>query len=107
VLDVGCGSGEPMARYFIERGWQVTGIDLVEEMLRMCRERFPEGRWLRGDMTRLALGETFDAVLAWDSFFHLSCRQQREALTAFRQHAAPGGVLMFTSGTEEAEEIGG
>jgi hypothetical protein len=46
-------------------------------------------------------------VLAWDSFFHLSCREQREALTAFRQHTAPGGVLMFTSGTEEAEEISG
>lgn len=34
LLDVGCGIGGP-ARYFAERGYQVTGIDLTEEFLRV------------------------------------------------------------------------
>ena len=35
LLDVGCGIGGP-ARYFAERGCQVTGIDLTEEFLRVA-----------------------------------------------------------------------
>ena len=27
ILDIGCGSAEPIARYFIEKGYNVTGID--------------------------------------------------------------------------------
>ena len=27
LLDIGCGSGEPIARYLIEQGHRVTGVD--------------------------------------------------------------------------------
>jgi SAM-dependent methyltransferase len=27
VLDLGCGSGEPIARYLVERGCALTGVD--------------------------------------------------------------------------------
>lgn len=107
VLDLGCGSGEPLARYFIERGHAVTGVDLVEEMLRMCRTRFPGMRWLRGDMRALDLGEPFDLVIAWDSFFHLPRADQRTMFATFRRHTAPGGVLLFTSGVTDGEAVGG
>lgn len=36
LLDVGCGIGGP-ARYFAERGCQVTGIDLTEEFVRVAQ----------------------------------------------------------------------
>lgn len=35
LLDVGCGIGGP-ARFFAERGYQVTGIDLSEEFVRVA-----------------------------------------------------------------------
>ena len=35
LLDVGCGIGGP-ARYFAERGCEVTGIDLTEEFVRVA-----------------------------------------------------------------------
>lgn len=35
LLDVGCGVGGP-ARYFAEHGYQVTGIDLTEEFIRLA-----------------------------------------------------------------------
>ena len=31
VLDIGCGSGEPIARYLIEKGFAVTGVDAYDE----------------------------------------------------------------------------
>jgi ubiquinone/menaquinone biosynthesis C-methylase UbiE len=107
VLDLGCGSGEPIARFFALRGYDVTGVDLVDEMLAIARSRLPEMTWLRGDMRRLDLGETFEILVAWDSFFHLPCADQRAMFATFRRHTAPGGALLFTSGQSEGEEVGG
>jgi SAM-dependent methyltransferase len=107
LLDVGCGSGEPIARYFIEKGYQVTGVDFVDEMLAMCRARFPRMTWLAMDMRHLDLPERFDVVIAWDSFFHLEPDEQRAMFPRFSRHTAAGGVLMFTSGTTEGGAVGG
>ena len=107
VLDVGCGSGEPIARYFVQKGYRVTGIDAVNEMLEMCRARFPEMTWRQADMRHLDIPERFEIVIAWDSFFHLGPDDQRRMFETFRRHTAPGGVLIFTSGLTEGEAIGG
>lgn len=107
VLDVGCGPGDPLARYFIDKGYTVTGMDLVDQMLDLCRARFPEMTWVQGDMRTMALADRFDVVMAWDSFFHLPPDDQRQVLTRFRDHTAPGGVLLFTSGTDAGEAVGG
>jgi SAM-dependent methyltransferase len=107
VLDVGCGSGEPLARYFVENGYRVTGIDVVSEMLEMCRARFPDTTWRQIDMRRLDIPERFEIVIARDSFFHLKPDDQRRMFATFRNHTAPGGVLVFTSGLTEGEAIGG
>src|ERR1700747_2411095 len=55
VLDVGCGMGEPIARYLIETGRQVVGVDSSPSLIRMCRMRFPVSEWLVADMRQLAL----------------------------------------------------
>ena len=57
-------------------------------------------------MRDLALGESFDGVLAWCSLFHLAPDDQRRALTRLVAHLGPGGVLMFTSGTSEGFALG-
>ena len=56
VLDVGCGSGEPIADYLISRTCAVTGVDSSEPMIAMCRERFPGHVWQVADMRLLDLG---------------------------------------------------
>lgn len=106
VLDLGCGTGEPMARYLIENGHAVTGVDAAPAMIELCRERFPRARWIAEDMRRLALGERFGGILAWHSFFHLAHQDQRAMFAVFRAHAAAGTALMFTSGPDHGEAIG-
>jgi SAM-dependent methyltransferase len=99
VLDLGCGAGVPVARYLIEAGYRVTGVDSSLRMLELCDARWPDGDWRLGDMRGLALGETFDGILAWNSFFHLPKDDQRRMFPVFARHAAPGAALMFTSGS--------
>ncbi|MEJ2624895.1 MAG: class I SAM-dependent methyltransferase [Pseudolabrys sp.] len=106
ILDLGCGMGEPIARYFIEQGYRVTGIDSAPTMISLCRGRFSDHVWQTADMRRLALGDRFDGVLAFDSFFHLSPDDQRAMFAVFAAHAAPGAPLMFTAGPAFGEAIG-
>jgi len=58
------------------------------------------------DMRRLALGETFQGLIAWDSFFHLTHDDQRRMFGVFQTHAAPGAALLFTSGPRHGVSVG-
>jgi SAM-dependent methyltransferase len=37
LLDVGCGAATPIARYLLDRGYHVTGVDSSAAMLRLAR----------------------------------------------------------------------
>ena len=106
VLDLGCGSGEPIARFFIERGCQVTGVDAAPAMLELCRTRFPNATWIEQDMRTLDLGRRFNAIIAWDSFFHLDANDQRCMFDVFARHSASRAWLLFTSGPRAGIAIG-
>lgn len=106
VLDLGCGTSEPIARYLIESGHRVTGVDSSRAMIAFCEARFPGETWIVADMRRLDLGVPFGGILAWDSFFHLTAEDQCAMFDVFHAHAAPGAALMFTSGPARGEAIG-
>jgi SAM-dependent methyltransferase len=106
VLDLGCGSGSPVAQHMIEPGLRVTGVDSSPTLISLCRQRFPDQEWLVGDMRSLQLPRRFDGVLAWDSFFHLKPGDQQRMFNVFSRHAAPSAVLMFNSGTTHGEALG-
>jgi SAM-dependent methyltransferase len=106
VLDVGCGMGEPLARYLIDRGFGVVGVDASPAMIERCRARFPDSEWVVADMRGLELSRRFEGIVAWDSFFHLGMDDQRGMFPRFAAHALAGAPLMFTSGPKEGEAIG-
>lgn len=119
VLDLGCGSGVPIARYLIKKGCAITGVDSSEVMLEMAQqnfsvEKYPNHRWILGDMRNVQLNENvsyntdsiFDGILAWDSFFHLTADDQRQMFTQFQRISKIGTMLMFTSGPSDGEAIG-
>lgn len=82
ALDLGCGSavwGVKLA----ERGWQVTGVDLVEKALDRARERVREAglemRIMQGDVTDLRgsdVGSGFRLVLDTGTFHGLNADQR-------------------------------
>ena len=106
VLDLGCGMGEPIARYILRAGFRVVGLDSSTAMIDLCQARFPDSEWIVGDMRHLGLHRRFDGLLAWDSFFHLRMEDQRAMFPRFAAHAAPGAPLMFTSGAAQGDAIG-
>lgn len=83
VLDLCCGTGQ-LASYFLESGYQVTGIDLSDHMLRYAvennRRHIDAGlaRFINADATQFALNQRFGLVVCtYDSINHL---EDEEAL---------------------------
>ncbi|MFT4465858.1 MAG: class I SAM-dependent methyltransferase [Sodalis sp. (in: enterobacteria)] len=98
LLDIGCGNGQPIAEYFIRWHLPVTGVDDAAAMLDRARSRFPQQRLIHLDMCAMALDETFEGLIAWDSFFHLPREDQKLMFPIFHRHSHTGSALMFTSG---------
>jgi SAM-dependent methyltransferase len=89
ILDIGCGSGEPIARYFIEKGYEVIGVDSSPTLIDLCKAHFPYREWIVADMRMLSLGRAFAGILAWDSFFHLCPTDQRRMFPICRAAHRP------------------
>jgi len=106
VLDLGCGSGRPVAQNLVRHGLQVTGVDVSPTMISLCRNRMPDQEWIVSDMRTVALNRQFDGILAWDSFFFLRPDDQRRMFDVFAAHAAKPSVLMFNAGPLHGEVMG-
>ena len=106
VLDLGCGSGAPVALNMAACGLRVTGIDSSPRLIARCRDRLPDHTWVVGDMRSPPLRERFDGILAWDSFFHLNHADQRSMFQVFADYSAKSAILMFNAGLVHGEAIG-
>lgn len=98
VLDLGCGSGFPIAAHLIEQGFAVEGVDIAEAMITLCRQSWPDQTWRVGDMRTVALTAPYDGALAWHSSFHLPGLDQGNLIARVGAALAPGAPFMFTSG---------
>ena len=106
LLDLGCGSGKPIADYLIQQGHTLIGVDSSEVMIAMAQKNFPKQTWVQADMRTVELDQKFNAILAWDSFFHLTPDDQRQMFAQFAQFSVTNTALMFTSGPMAGEAMG-
>lgn len=98
VLDLGCGTGEPVARYAAERGFRVVCVDESEKMLEIARRVVACAEFVRADMRELSLEGTFAAAVAWDSVFHVGRESHREIFRKLWGLLDAGGRLLLSAG---------
>ena len=106
VLDLGCGSGKPLADYFLAQGATLIGVDFAPAMIELARQHYPDADWIVADMTALPDLGVFDAIVSWDGFFHLSPDQQRASLPSILAMVKPQGRLLLTVGPGAGEVDG-
>ncbi|SLN30452.1 Mg-protoporphyrin IX methyl transferase [Roseivivax jejudonensis] len=106
VLDLGCGTGRPLAAHLIDAGCRLTGIDGAPGMIDRARTAFPDHDWRVADMRALPPLGRFDGLIAWHSLFHLTPEDQRSIIAAMSGLASPGAALMFTSGPAFGVSLG-
>jgi cyclopropane fatty-acyl-phospholipid synthase-like methyltransferase len=98
ILDVGCGCGIPIARHLADLGFRVAGLDGSARMVELARQAVPEADFLHGDMRTAEVAGPFDAVVAWDSVFHLPRSEHAAMFGRFGSWLRPGGRLLVSLG---------
>jgi ubiquinone/menaquinone biosynthesis C-methylase UbiE len=93
ILDAGCGPGRD-TEYFLNNGYNVTGIDYSEGMIAEARRRVPEGDFQQMDMLELEFrADYFDAIWACASLLHLKKDDAKKAVQGFSGVLKHGGIL--------------
>lgn len=107
LLDLGCGGGEPIARFLVDHGHRLTGVDTSATLINLARTRFPRHKWIEADMMRFG-GDSgaYDGILAWCSLFHLEVDQQEKLIRRMSIWLRKGGVALFNTGPAHGVAMG-
>jgi cyclopropane fatty-acyl-phospholipid synthase-like methyltransferase len=98
ILDLGCGTGRPIASFFVEAGHRIIGVDQSAAMLAFAKQRLPGQQWVLGNIEDVPLTEPVDAVVAWDSLFHIPRERHEGILQRIRGVLPVGGRVALTLG---------
>ena len=107
VLDLGCGTGTPMAEWIAARGHRIVGVDGSEAMLAIARKRLPAHRWVHAFIEQAEFDETFAAIVCWDALFHLPASHFTPVIRKMHRWLGRGGRLLVSSGGAAADGGGG
>jgi SAM-dependent methyltransferase len=103
ILDAGCGSGRD-SRYFSERGFAVTGVDLSDALLAIARKNAPRAVFLKRDLRHPDFADgSFAGIWACASVLHLRYGEASSVLASFTRMLTPGGILFLYLKTGEGE----
>lgn len=94
LLDVGCGTGKHLE--CLRGDYQVEGLDINPELLKIARRRCPEVPCHEGDMISFRLGRTYDVVTCMFSSIGYVKRisNMEKAVDSMAHHLSPGGMLV-------------
>nr|VFK34746.1 MAG: Methyltransferase domain-containing protein [Candidatus Kentron sp. MB]VFK76921.1 MAG: Methyltransferase domain-containing protein [Candidatus Kentron sp. MB] len=102
LLDLGCGAGEPVAKWFIDRGWTVTGVDFSNRMLDLASKYVPEMKTIHADMSHIEFDKNrFDAITVIYSLFHIQSNSHSDLFNKFYHWLRPNGKVLFTYAVKE------
>ncbi len=98
ILDMGCGTGHPMAEYIISQGHHILGVDQSEEMLAIAKRNFPNEKWVLSPMENYETQKIYRGALLWDSLFHVRRTEHEPILRKVVRGLPSGGRIMLTVG---------
>ena len=103
VLDLGCGTGDPIAKYIAQRGYCVVGVDQSEKMLEIAKKVVPGAEFIHGDMAGIEFADKFAAAVAWDSVFHVGRRHHSAVYRKLANSLKVGGRLLLSVGGSDVD----
>jgi SAM-dependent methyltransferase len=100
VLDLGCGSGIPVARELANAGHSVLGVDGSGQQIVRARRSVPGAKFIQADMSEVQFDAgSFDAVGAFYSITHVPAAEQGPLFIKIAEWLKPGGTFVGSLGT--------
>ena len=96
VLDVGCGTGIPVASMLAAAGMQVMGIDISQRMINIVQKQVA-GSFIKADMVRYEPSEVYDAVFVAFSHMQLSFQDLHSSMLKYAASLRDDGLLVMAT----------
>lgn len=104
ILDIGCGSGIPVDKYLIDKGFKVIGIDISDEQIKLAKQNIPECTLEVKNISDLKEGDyQVDAVVSFYTIFHTPREEHQELFKKINSFLPVGGLILVTMGSGEWE----
>lgn len=102
ILDLCCGTGH-MVQHLIEQGYQVTGLDISEAMLRYARENAPNAQFILDDARFFNLPLTFNAVISPSGSLNhmMTIEELKQVFTQVYNALLDNGIFLFGLNLED------
>ncbi len=104
ILDLGCGSGMPIAQALVGEGFAVWGIDASPSLVAACRANLPDMP-VRCEPVQDSdfFGRRFAGVVAIGLIFLLAETDQLRLLEKVADALEPGGRFLFSAPRERCQ----
>ncbi|WP_165482661.1 class I SAM-dependent methyltransferase [Legionella gresilensis] len=96
ILDVGCGSGKPIAKYLKDKGFDVYGIDISPKQLEYAKQIIAKDKLFNTDILNFSTSIKFEAIICWFTLFHIHISLHEEVLRKLHRLLKPQGLLLIT-----------
>lgn len=84
ILEADCGMGQWVI-YLANLGYDITGIDFSEPIIKKLKAEYSNLKFLVGDVTNFEFeGESFDAILSWGVLEHFEAGPNQALSEAYR-----------------------
>src|SRR5215467_8729482 len=104
VLDIGCGTGKPVSKIFVDKGMVVYGIDASPTMVKTFRQNFPASPVVCEAAEESSFfGRKFDGIISWGLIFLLPRLAQEIVIQKSATALDIGGRFLFTSVRNKTE----
>ena len=100
ALDIGCGCGIPVCKYFSEHGLQTIGIDISHRQIERAKKLVPQATYICDDYLRTSDNQ-YDIITAFYSIIHIDrTLHQRVFEKLYNQLNDPGIAVITVAHTE-------
>lgn len=108
IIDLGCGMGH-YSGYMAEQGFNVTGVDFSENMLKIAKKNYPKVKFIISDVCKLdsLMGEKFDAVVLTYVLQYLSKKEASKLISNLKKSLNKNArmLLFVREGNSVVEEV--
>jgi len=104
ILDLGCGAGKPIDKFFIEKDHRIIGIDISEKQIELAQKNVSKAKFEVKDISDLKKNEyQVDAVVSFYTIFHLKRETHADIFKKINSFLPNGGLILISMGSTEWE----
>ncbi|MEA2070980.1 MAG: class I SAM-dependent methyltransferase, partial [Asgard group archaeon] len=106
ILDVGSGSGIPVAKYLTEKGFKIIGIDISKKMVELAKKNVPKATFRQQDVLQMDFEDSsFDGIICVYTLWHVPRKKHAEIFKKFYELLKSNGILVINTGIRESEGL--